>query len=168
MSTNSIRAAYSSWPRFNDRFREAIGRLTAEQLAVQPSPERWPLWATIGHVACQRVSGLCGYAGEPGAETTPFPNALYNCPGDEDLEHVLDAAELVVALDSTFAIIERCLDSWTWDMLSEVLTRQFGDETWTNARGAVLQRTFAHDIYHFSEVNEALTAARLPLVNLWE
>ena len=28
-------------------------------------------------------------AGEPGAETTPFPNAGYDCPGDDDLEHVL-------------------------------------------------------------------------------
>ena len=37
--------------------------------------------------------GLCDVAGEPGAETTPFTNASYDCPGDDDLEHVLSAAD---------------------------------------------------------------------------
>ena len=49
---------------------------TVEQLAIRPTPERWPLWATIGHLACQRVSGLCGLLGEPEHSSTPFPNAL--------------------------------------------------------------------------------------------
>jgi hypothetical protein len=76
----SIRAAYSKWPEYNQRLRDVVGGMTVKQLAFQPSQERWPLWASIGHLACQRISGLCGQAGEPGADTTPFPNALYNCP----------------------------------------------------------------------------------------
>lgn len=167
MSTN-IRPAFPSWPNYNRQLRDTVAALSAEQLAAQPSPERWPLWATVGHLACQRVSGLCGFAGEPGAENTPFPNALYECPGDEDLEHVLSASDLAHAIDSTFAIIERCLDTWTFDMLNEVIERQFPQEKWSNSRGAVIQRTFAHDIYHIAEVNEALTTAGLPLVALWD
>ena len=85
--------------------------MTEEQLALRPSPDRWPLWATIGHTACQRVFWLCDFAGEPGAETTRFTNAGYDCPGDDDLEHVLDADALAEALDSTFRIVEHCLDS---------------------------------------------------------
>jgi DinB superfamily len=87
----SIRAAYSSWPSYNQRLRDAIAGLTDEQLALRPSPDRWPMWATVGHTACQRVFWLCDFAGEPGADTTRYTDAGNNCPGDNDLEHVLGA-----------------------------------------------------------------------------
>ena len=60
----SIRPAYSSWPTYNRRLRETIAALTDEQLALRPTPERWPIWATVGHTACQRVFWLCDFAGE--------------------------------------------------------------------------------------------------------
>lgn len=162
-----IRPAYSMWPEYSRRLRDVVAVLTAEQLAIQPRPERWPIWATIGHLACQRVSGLCGFAGEPGAETTPFPDALHFCPGDEDLEHVLNAEQLVEALESTFRIVEHCLDSWTIDMLDEEIRKDFGSEEWVSTRGAVIQRSFAHDLSHISELNETFGRTGLPQVDLW-
>lgn len=163
----SIRPAYSKWPEYNRALRDAVAGLSTGQLASQPSDERWPLWATIGHLACQRISALCGLAGEPGAEDTPFPNALYHCPGDEDLENVLSSEALVAAIDSTFAVVERCLDSWTWEMLSEEIRRAFDGEEFVSARGAILQRAFAHDIYHCAEINEQLGRLGLPQIDLW-
>ncbi len=163
----SIRPAYSKWPAYNRALCGAVAGLSAEQLNLRPLEERWPLWATIGHLACQRVSGLCGLLGEPGAEDTPFPNALYHCPGDEDLEHVLNAEALVAALDSTFAIVERCLDTWTPEMLSEQIRRTFDDEEVVVVRGEVIAGAFAHDIYHCAEINEILGRAGLPQINLW-
>jgi uncharacterized damage-inducible protein DinB len=168
MNSNTIRPAYSTWPHYNRRLRDVVAAMTDEQLALHPSPERWPLWATIGHTACQRVSWLCGFAGEPGAETTPFPDALHYCPGDEDLEHVFSAAQLAEALDSTFRIVEACLDRWTLDMLDEELRRTFGDEEWVHTRGSVIQRVFAHDVYHCAELNETLGSAGLPQIELWD
>ena len=167
MTTHTIRPAYSNWPAYNRRLRDVVAALTEEQLALQPTTERWPLWATIGHAACQRVFWLCDFAGEPGAETTPFTNAGYDCPGDDDLEHVLSADDLAAALDSTFRIVERCLDLWTLDMLDEEIRRPDWDESWVHTRGAVLQRVFAHDIWHIAELNEALGTAGLAQVNLW-
>jgi len=167
MSGPSIRPAYPSWPGFNRSLRDVVATLTDEQLALRPSPERWPIWATIGHIACQRVSGICGYLGEPGAEATPFPNALYRCPGDEYLEPVMNAEELASALDSTFAIIERVLDEWTPDMLDEEVRRAFGEDEWVGTRGSQIARSFAHDVYHIAELNEALGIAGLPQIDLW-
>lgn len=167
MSQLTIRSAYSSWPRINRRLRDAVTSLTDEQLAIEPAPGRWPLWATTGHLACQRVFWLCDFAGEPGANTTRFTNAGYDCPGDDDLEHVLGAAELGEALDSTFRIVEACLDRWTLTMLDEVLRRPEWDDTWVHTRGAVIQRVFTHDVWHCAEVNEALAAAGLPQIDLW-
>ena len=162
-----IRPAFSRWPEYNRSFREVIAALTDDQLAMQPSAERWPLWATVGHAACQRVFWLCDFAGEPGANTTPFTNASNNCPGDDDLETVFSAAQLASALDSTFRIVERCLDTWTIDSLEEVIRRPEWDESWVHTRGSVIQRVFAHDVYHIAEVNETLGNAGLPQINLW-
>lgn len=163
----TIRPAYVTWPQSNRRLRDVVGAMTVEQLALRPSPERWPIWASIGHLACQRVFWLCDFAGEPGAATTPFPNAGFDCPGDDDLEHVLDADALVEALDSTFRIVEHCLDTWTLPMLEDVIRRPEWDESWVHTRGAVIGRVFSHDVYHVAELNEVLGANGLAQVDLW-
>jgi uncharacterized damage-inducible protein DinB len=163
----AIRPAYSTWPKYNQRLRDIVAAMTDEQLAIQPSPDRWPLWATIGHTACQRVFWLADFAGEPGAETTRFTDAARNCPGDDDLEHVLNADELAEALDSTFRIVERCLDRWTVDVLDEEIRRPDYGPDWVHTRGWVIQRVFSHDVYHSAELNEALGIAGLPQVDLW-
>ncbi len=168
MSDLMIRPAYSKWPEYHRRLRDVVAALTDEQLAMRPSPERWPLWATVGHTACQRVFWLCDFAGEPGAETTRFTNAAYDCPGDDDLEHVLSADALVEALDSSFRIVESCLDRWTLDMLDEELRRPEWDGAWVHTRGSVIQRVFSHDVYHSAELNEAFGIAGLPQIDLWD
>ena len=168
MSDAAIRPAFSKWPDYNRRLRDVVAGLTQEQLALQPASERWPLWASVGHLACQRVFWLCDFAREPGADTTPFTNAAYNCPGDDDLEHVLGAEALVAALDSTFRIVEGCLDRWTLDSLSEEIRRpDFGDD-WIHLRGSVIQRVFSHDVYHVAELNETLGRAGLAQVDMWD
>jgi uncharacterized damage-inducible protein DinB len=163
----SIRSAFGVWSTYNERLRTAVASLTEEQLAWRPAEDRWPLWALVGHLACQRVFWLCDFAGEPGADTTRFTNAAYDCPGDDDLEHVLTAGQLVEALDATFAIVERCLDRWSPEMLDEELSRPEWDGSWVHTRGWVIQRVFSHDIYHCAELNEALSAAGWSQVDLW-
>ena len=164
----TIRPAYSKWPDYDRALRDVVASMTDEQLALQPSPERWPLWATVGHLACQRVFWLCDFAGEPGAETTPFTDAAHDCPGDDDLEHVLSADALVEALDSTFRIVESCLDRWTLEMLDEVIRRPDFGADWVHTRGSVIQRVFSHDVYHCAELNETLGRAGLPQIDLWD
>ena len=168
MTNPIIRPAYSKWPWYNRQLRDVVAGLTDEQLALRPAPDRWPIWATIGHAACQRVFWLCDFAGEPGAATTRFTNAGYDCPGDDDLEHVLSATELAEALDSTFRIVEACLDTWTLDMLAETIRRPEWDESWVHTRGSVIQRVFSHDVYHVAELNDVLGPAGLPQVDLWD
>jgi hypothetical protein len=168
MNEPTIRRAFPNWPTFNDQLRDAVSRLTEEQLSSTPSPERWPIWASIGHIACQRVFRLCDAAGEPGADTTPFTDAANNCPGDDDLEHVLGKQELVDALDSTFRIVEDRLDTWTFESLDEEIRHPEWGEDWVQTRGSMLQRVFAHDVYHAAELNEWLGRAGLPEMALWD
>jgi hypothetical protein len=168
MSTASIRSAFPEWPAQARRLRDAVAALADEQLALVPGPARWPVWATIGHLACQRVFWLCDFAGEPGADTTPYPDAAYNCPGDDDLEHVLTADQLVEGLDASFALVERALDAWTPESLAQEISHpEWGDDTRVHTRGFVIGRLHAHDVSHITELNEAFTAVGLPLVDLW-
>ncbi len=111
---------------------------------------------------------LCDVAGAPGAASTPFTNAAWDCPGDDDLEHVLDTGQLTSALDSTFVIVERCLDTWTLDMLGEEIRHPEWEGFDTYTRGSVIGRVFTHDVAHIAELNEAFGRAGLPLVDLWD
>jgi hypothetical protein len=167
VSDPTIRPVHPAWPRYNRALRDVVARLTDEQLAVRPTPERWPLWATIGHLACQRVSWLCGFAGEPGAETTPFSDALHRCPGDEYLEPPMTAAELAEAIDATFRIVEGVLDRWTPAVLGDEIRRDFGADPWIHTRGWVLERVFSHDVWHMSEINESLVRQGIEPMEPW-
>ena len=72
-----------------------------------------------------------------------------------------------MALDSTFRIIEGALDRWTPAMLGETVRhREWGDEE-AQTRGEVISRSFAHDVSHITEINETLSRAGLPLVDIW-
>jgi hypothetical protein len=167
MSDPTIRAAFPSWPLYNNRLREAVAGLTVEQLAFQPSDDRWPAWATIGHLACQRIFWLCDVAGAPGAATSPFPDAGSNCPGDDDLERVRGAIELAADLDATFAVVEWCLDHWTVaDLAVEIAHPEWGEGR-AHTRGFCLERVFAHDISHIAELNELLRLAGVAQIDPW-
>lgn len=166
-TTSPLRATFATWPRLNASLRETVLRLTPAQLALQPSPSQWPLWATVGHLACQRVFWLCDFAGEPGKETTPFTNAAFHCPGDDDLENVLSAEQLVSALDTTFAVVERVLDTWTVESLAAVIRRPDFGPDWVMGRGLLLSRTLAHDVWHAGQVSQVLSSNGLPRIDVW-
>ena len=162
----SIRPAYDMWPQYNGRLRDVIGAMSAEQLAIRPSPEGMPIWATVGHTAGTRVYWLCEVAGEPGAEATPFRVGVYD-GWEDNLDHPRGADELVHALDSTFRVIEGCLDRWTPDMLANEIVREYMDVRTVHTRGSILQRMFTHEAYHCGELSQTLGIHGLPQIDLW-
>jgi hypothetical protein len=140
--------------------------MTEEQLAVKPSEDGWPIWATVGHTANGRVYWLCDIVGEPGADTTPFP-AGWTEGWEDDLSHPRRAEELVHALDSTFAIIEDCLDRWSPEMIDDEIEREFGGSVQIHTRSSILQRLFSHEAYHCGELSQTLGIHELPQIDLW-
>lgn len=153
------------WPQYNRRLREVVAEMSEEQLAIRPAPDLLPIWATVGHTAAMRVYWLCTVIGEPGAESTPFGGDV----GDwaDDLDHPRGADELAGALDSTFAIVESCLDRWTPAMLSDRIERTYLDTTQVHHRASVLQRIFSHEAYHCGELSQTLGIHGLPQIDLW-
>ncbi len=166
MSTSTIRPAYDMWPQYDRRLREVIGAMLPEQLAIRPSADLWPIWATVGHTAGARVYWLCDIIGEAGAETTPFTDPA-NTGWEDDLAHPRSADELTDALDSTFRLVEGCLDRWTPAILAETVDREYDGTTQVHTRGSILQRLFSHDAYHCGELSQTLGINGLPQIDLW-
>jgi uncharacterized damage-inducible protein DinB len=163
----SIRPFYDRWPTYNKRLVEVVRVMSAEQLAVRPAPDRWPVWATVGHTAGARVYWLCGVLGEPGAETTPFTEPLSGVGWEDDEETPRGAEELVMALETTWRLIDRVLDRWTPTMLGETFTREYGGEQQVHTRASVLQRLLTHEAYHCGELSQTLGVHGLPQIDLW-
>jgi uncharacterized damage-inducible protein DinB len=168
MSTEtSVGWFFEGWQTYNKRISEVVRDLSAEELEVRPAPEGWPIWATVGHTAGARVYWLCGVFGEPGAETTPFPDPLSEVGWEDDLDTPRTSAELTEALESTWRIIAACLQQWTPEMLSEEFERQIGKITQVHTRQSVLLRLLSHDAYHSGELSQTLGINGLPQIDLW-
>jgi uncharacterized damage-inducible protein DinB len=162
----SIRAFYDQWPHYNKRIADAVAVMTEEQLALSHVAGGWPIWATVGHTAGARVYWLCQVVGEPGIEETPFPDPERG-GWEDDPDTPRSADELVMALETTFVIVERCLERWTPEMLSETITRNYGGSSRDHTRGSILQRLFSHDAYHCGELSQTLGILDLPQIDLW-
>ncbi|MBA2337560.1 MAG: damage-inducible protein DinB, partial [Acidimicrobiia bacterium] len=88
--------------------------------------------------------------------------------GWEDAEdHPRDAGELVTALETTWAILDGCLDRWTPAMLGESFAREYAGTEQIHTRQSVLMRILTHDAYHCGELSQTLDMHHLPQIDLW-
>ena len=158
---------YDGWRKHNGRIVDAIRSLSDEQLKLRATPTYWPIWAIAAHTAGARVYWLCGVFKERGAETTPFTDPLSGVGWEDDESTPRGSAELVNALESSWAIIERCLSTWTPSMLNDEFTREIGGKTQIHTRQSVLMRLITHDAFHAGEMSEILGIHRLPEIDLW-
>jgi hypothetical protein len=157
---------YEPWEIYNQRIIEVLSEMTDEQLAIRPSPEGWPIWATVGHTAGARVYWLCHVFGEPGAETTPFVDPS-GSGWEDDLDHPRGASELIEALEASWAIIGASLQRWTPDLFFEELAGQAGKNTQVHTRQGVVIRLLSHDSYHAGELSQTLGIHGLAQIDLW-
>jgi hypothetical protein len=162
----SIRGPYDRWPQYARRLTSAVAGLTDEQLATRASPEHLPIWALAAHTAGARVYWLCGVLGEPGAETTPW-SAATGEGWEDDPDHPRSASELVMALETSWAIIDGILDRWTMEMLDETVERRYGATVQVHSRTSILQRLLTHDAFHSGEISQLLGVRGLPEIDLW-
>jgi uncharacterized damage-inducible protein DinB len=167
VTDESVAAFYAGWSTYNARLVAAIRPLSRDQLGLRAAESNWPIWAIAAHTAGGRVYWLCGVFKEPGAETTPFTDPLSGVGWEDDESTPRDAAELIWALDSSWQIVERCLERWTRSMLGDVFTREIAGRVQKHTRQSVLMRILTHDAYHSGEISQILGANGLPEIDLW-
>lgn len=162
----SLAPFYDGWQFVNDRLVERIGELSPQELALRAAPELWPIWAITAHTAGVRPYWLCQIFKEPGAERTPFTDPT-GMGWEDDLGHPREASELVSALQSTWAIVEGCLDRWTPATLQDEFRRENNGQVEIHTRESVLIRLLTHDAYHCAEIAQTLGMHGLDEVDIW-
>ena len=163
----SVAPFYEGWRKANARLIQGLRPLTDAQLRFVPGEGSSPIWMSAAHVAGTRVYWLCGVFKEPGAETTPFTDPLSGIGWEDDPAHPRTAAELVGALESSWAIVEATLARWTPAMLGEEFTRQISGKTQRHTRQSVLMRMITHDAFHSGEISYLLGLQGLVAIDLW-
>ena len=162
----SIRLFYDHWPQYHQRLVAVVTEMSSDELALRPDPTRAPVWAIVAHIAGARVYWLCGVLGVPGAETTPFPDP-HGDGWEDDEDSPRDVDELVTALETTWRIVDNCLEDWTPEMLGDTFERTKQGKPQVHSRTSVLQRLFSHDAYHCGELSQTLGIAGFRQIDLW-
>ena len=158
---------YGGWRTYNTRLVDAMCSLSNEQLKLRAAPDKWPIWAIAAHTAGARVYWLCGVFKERGAETTPFTDPMSGVGWEDDESTPRGSAELVGALESSWKIVQGCLERWTPAMLKDEFSREIGGKPQIHTRQSVLMRLLTHDAYHSGEISQILGAHGLPEIDLW-
>src|SRR6202022_3611718 len=163
---NSVAPFYDGWRIAQDRLVERISSLSPEELELRAAPHLWPIWAITAHTAGVRPYWRCQICKEPGAERTPF--AGFTDEGwEDDLSHPRAAGELVSALESTWAIVEDCLERGAPEMPQVSSPRETNGTIPIHPRQSVIMRLLTHDAYHCGEIAQALGMHGLPEVDIW-
>jgi uncharacterized damage-inducible protein DinB len=157
---------YDGWGLSNERLVETIGALSVEALGLRAGSDLWPIWAITAHLAGARVYWLCAILKEPGAERMPFSKPTGE-GWEDDLTHPRQAGELIFALESSWKIVEACLERWTPAMLQDEFRREVDGKIQLHSRQSVIMRLLTHDAYHAGEISQALGMHGLQEVDLW-
>ena len=161
-----VKPFYEGWERVQRRLVDRLPALGPEELELR-GVDGWPIWGLVSHIAGGRVYWLCGILREPGSETTAFPDPFGECWEDRP-DHPRSSAELLFAVESSWRIVESCLERWTPEMLGETFTRELGDAVQRHTRQSVLTRLLSHDAFHVGEVSLVLGMNGLPSMDPWE
>ncbi len=163
----SVAPIYEGLQRTQARLVHRLPELGPQELQLSASPEGWPIWAIVSHIASARVYWLCGVFKESGADTTPFPDP--NGDGWEDhLDVPRRSDELMFAIESSWRIVDSCLARWTPETMGEIFTRVRNGEVQRHSRHSVLTRLVMHDAFHCGEVSSLLGAQGLASMDPWE
>lgn len=161
----SVAWLYEGWPKVQNHLVDGIPRLSAQQLALTAGSGPWPIWALVSHLAGARVYWLCAVFKEPGLETTPFEDLD---AWEDHPDHPRGVDDLMRAVESSWGIVQSCLERWTPEMLTESFSRQMPSGLQHHTRASVLTRLVQHDAFHTGEISQILGQNGLPSMDPWE
>lgn len=148
---------YHGWERYQGLLTGAIAPLSAEQLALQAAPSLRPAGVLAAHIIAARVGWFHGVMGAGDPALAAFD------PRDDEGAPPRSAAELVDGLETTWQLIQACLDRWTPTMLDDPFTTHRGRAV---TRQWILWHVVEHDLHHGGELFFTLGMHGLPTPDL--
>jgi uncharacterized damage-inducible protein DinB len=166
-NTVPLTVVYRGWDGFNHELVKVIAPLSSEQLALPVAPHHWSLGHAIQHIVTDRAWWFHAWMGEGGEDMV----ALGNWDGEG--QPVRSPAELVAALESTWAMIEHALARWTVGDLAHIfpqpdtLTERERSIFGPISRQEIIWHVHSHDLHHAGELAMGLGGYQLPTLSGW-
>ena len=155
--TTTLGSIYVGWERYQMLLTDALGPLSAEQVALRAAPSVRPIWELAAHIIAARVYWFHGVLGE--GETALAPLQSWDDAG----QPLRTGAELVEGLEQTWRVLKDSLDHWTpADLAATAVTRRGNTVT----RGWVVWHVCEHDLHHGGELFLTLGMHGLPTPDL--
>lgn len=147
---------YAGWDRYQTLLCDAIAPLSAEQLALRPSPSLRSVGEIARHIIGARARWFQIDFGEGGPEIEPLQK------WDGPSQPALSGAELVHGLTATWEMMADCLNRWTPAMLDD----EFESDGEVDSRQWIIWHLIEHDLHHGGELFFTLGMHGLPTPDL--
>jgi uncharacterized damage-inducible protein DinB len=164
----SLSTVYSGWDGYQRSLVAAIAPLTPEQLAYRPAPDRRSVGEIAAHIAFGRIDWFQRMGAPRSAElVAEAAAAAVWQPWGQVSDAVSDSpVEIVRWLESSWQMIETCLNLWTVADLGVSYLQPYGGKTYAVSRQWTLWRIMAHDIHHGGQLTILLAAQGIELPEL--
>ena len=147
----TLEVIYQNWRGYNDKLRACIAPLTDEHLSLQPAPGMWPVGQIVQHIISVRAGWFSGTLQDEDAAMNE-----YMLWGQRD-SPARGAAELVRAVEETWAFMEARLQRWTPDDYAQTFPDEWDGQVYQVSRSWVVYHVLEHDLHHGSEVSLILS-----------
>jgi uncharacterized damage-inducible protein DinB len=146
---------YTSWQAYQDRLKEALASLSADQLALRAAPGLRSIGENAMHIIGCRVYWFTEFLGEDGGEEMRA-YARWNTAALALGAPVPTVAELAQGVDATWQMMADCLARWRPADMHQTFPDD-GDGTIVEvSRAAVVWHVLEHDLHHGGELSLTL------------
>jgi uncharacterized damage-inducible protein DinB len=144
---------YTSWKEYQDRLKEVLAPLTAEQLSLRAAPGLRSVGENAVHIISCRAGWFSEFLGEEGgAEVKALASWDEDAPGSP----TQPAAELVAGLDRTWQFMADCLSRWSPEDMQKTFPDDWDGKVVDLSRAWVVWHVLEHDLHHGGEVSLTL------------
>lgn len=149
----NLAQVFDGWNGYQTSLLHAVAPLTATQLSWRPAPDRRSVGEVIRHIGLGRITWF-SRCGAPGWEEAALGVPHWHTDGDgsrHPLEESVpcdDASILSEWLAQSWKPLQRMLNEWTVDDLSQNYAHRFRGTDYTVSRQWTVWRIMSHDVHH--------------------
>ena len=148
---------YAQWQKYQERIKESVAPLTAEQLTLEAGPGLRTVGQNAAHIIGCRAGWFTFVLQEDvGDEVKDIAN------WDERGAPARSAAELVRGLDITWQMMAERLARWTEDDMKQTFQDDWDGEIVHLSRAWIVWHVMEHDLHHGGEISITLGMHAIP------
>ena len=148
---------YAEWKRYQERIKESIAPLTAEQLTVRPAPGLRSVGENATHIIGCRAGWFTYVLLEDVGDEVKAMTGW-----DERDAPARTAAELARGLEDTWQMMTDRLARWSEDDMRQTFTDDWDGEIVHLSRAWIVWHVLEHDLHHGGELSHTLGMHGIP------